>query len=319
MKRVFSGVVLFFMVVSQILAIDPVRFEVLIRIPNGSGSGQLQYSSFEGMGPNPSTPRGFLELNGVFYVADYWAGRLMHFTIPGPVWGTLEEGVSVGEQLLTNGKMLLMLETGGNFRLYGLDNYDVLSLGNFRTGYFTTDYSTYYRSMIFAGDLILSQFPDSGGRPQYHSFYTGKNFAGRFEYRNPDQTIRFLKEDYDGTEEFTVDEDGYIFWNGRLVAPYGDSFSLYHWNTRSPAEIWQKRADQGSFIGWDADDNSYWNYSNSIVVLTSGGELVSEMLAENVAETARSQFTVTPEGTLYVLSYNRDRDEFELMKLDRFW
>jgi hypothetical protein len=103
------------------------------------------------------------------------------------------------------------------------------------------------------------------------------------------------------------------------VAPYGDSFSSYHWGSKNPPEIWQKRADQGRFVGWDQYNNSYWSLGNSVVVISNAGEKVAEFIGENLNGWELSQFTVTPEGTLYCLSYNADRDEFELMKLDRFW
>ncbi|WP_238565789.1 hypothetical protein, partial [Spirochaeta lutea] len=68
---------------------------------------------------------------------------------------------------------------------------------------------------------------------------------------NPEETIRFLKEDYQGTEKFTVDDEGYIFWDGKLVAPYGDSYYRYFYETKDNNPTLWNAMQQRGFIGWD--------------------------------------------------------------------
>lgn len=235
--RKYLYLVLLFGLFSQAFALDPVEFEVIQRFPNGDGRGEFEnfIVTTGGTGSEPSWPYGLTVSEELFYVDDYRNNRIVEFALNLDSWEEIPVFPS-GQSLLKNDELMLTVDAESSFSIVNYREKQNVSSGRFVSnsqisGYMVSRSGFNYRAMVLAGDLLFAQVTGSDSGPQYHSFYIDENFSGRFEYRNPDQTIRFLKEDYEGTEEFTVDEDGYIFWNRRLVAPYGDSYARYHWNT----------------------------------------------------------------------------------------
>ncbi|KGE73309.1 hypothetical protein [Spirochaeta lutea] len=313
-KKACVGFILFMILAHMVFALDPVKFEEISRFPNGSGEGEFRFHEFEGMGSNPSSPVGLVYVDEGFYITDNVNQRVVWIKDDG-AWHVILTGID-REKLIATPEYLFFFGYPGRYQVYELKAGHLLSDDTFLNRF---EDASFYNRAIIAGDMLVIQPYGGGSEPRYFGFHITEDFDGTISMMNPEETIRFLKEDYEGTEEFTVDEDGYIFWNRRLVAPYGYSYARYHWNTTRPTTEWQATILFSQFIGWDQNGNTYWNDHRRISVLSPGGESVAFFEATNLAESARSQFTVTPEGTLYVLSYNRDHDEFELMKLERFW
>jgi len=210
--------------------------------------------------------------------------------------------------------LLFDFASSGEYRIYDLEKKQVFAKNRLSTGD-----SSYFVRTIIAGDMLLVNIASSQANPEYYGFYIADNFEGKITMMNPDETIKFLTEEYRGTEKFTV-QDGYIFWNGRLVAPYGPIYFQYYYGSRENNLTLWNAMQQRRFIGWDNMGNSYWdNAGRRVNVFTPSGKLIADFYGENVNPYEKSQFAVAPDGSLYCLSYNMDQDKFELMKLERFW
>jgi SH3 domain-containing protein len=319
MKRLYVGFLLTLVTIGSTFAIDTVQFEVLQRFPNGEGDGEFRHHEAPGGGGNPTGPTGLDYENGTLYITDNLNNRIVQINDDG-TWHLVQGDIRFpGEQLLATDRYLFDFGFGGSFQVFDLELKQLLSNGQMRAGFPEV---SYYRRTLIAGDMILVEPAGSGGsEPRYFGFYIPDDFDGEMSEKmmGPDRTIEFLTEEYQGTERFVVDANGYVFWNGKLVAPYGKSFSQYYWDTDRPSEEWRQRVSQGNFIGWDNADNSYWSYGTSIVAVDSEGALAVELLGDNINWYGHSRFSVAPDGTLYCLSHNSDSDEFELMKLDPWW
>ncbi|WP_162180207.1 hypothetical protein, partial [Spirochaeta lutea] len=229
--------------VIQIFAIDPVQFEIIQRFPNGTGPGEFRYHSFEGMGANPSSPEILAYEDGEFFIGDNVNNRMVKIG-RNREWNILYTGWIPEVNLIPAGKFLVGLNLGSVYDVYDRETRRLLHTGEVNLGN-----AEFFFFSIIAGDMLFVQPHSGGSEPQYYGFFIPEDFDGKITMMDPERTIDFLKNDYDGTEEFTVDEEGYIFWDGKLVAPYGPTYYRYYYKTRDNNPTLWNAMQQRGFIG----------------------------------------------------------------------
>ena len=315
-KMTLFCIAIWFIASATVMAIEPVEFEVMYQYEMNMENNSFGYNP---NGYEAVAPSGLLAYNDSFYVWDSVEWQLVRIHPDGSL-ETVAENSRIHGWIYTNGKYLFTAAGDTRIGVNDLDSgQNIVPSFMLSDDYPVSNQEISPVRLAAIDNLIFSNSRSRSNQPQYHSFEIVDDFESPMVYRTPEETVEYIQNEYDGEEDLRFDDDGYLFWGGRLVAPDGDSFGIYHWGSVNVPEVWRQRAMQGQFVGWDSDDNSYWSMGSAVVVVSSQGELVAEFFGENVNRSTKSQFTMTEDGTLYVLSYNGEGEQFELMKLERFW
>ncbi len=313
MKHAVTFLILFLCINNFIYSIESVEFEVVRTF--SIGADEEQFGITTGIaGIHSPVPAGLVYISdGQFYANDNSNNR-----------GVLIDTEQTWEEVYQGGAEAFAVSIIGPYLyIFHHSAYDILLLEDFSlmgTGRPRLGISgPYYKSIVALNDMVMVN-DQKNREPVYYGAYIGdEDFTGEFQFMPPEETQEFIENEYEGDEDLRFDADGYLFWGDRLVAPYGRGFVQYHWNENSTDIMWRRRIQYGQLLGWDTEQNSYWADFHAIVVVSPAGELVTEFYGENIDPYQKSQFTMSEDGTLYVLSLNNELEQFELMKLERFW
>ncbi|WP_037547312.1 hypothetical protein, partial [Spirochaeta lutea] len=187
MRTIYTCAALLLFAVFQIYALDPIQFEVISRFPNGRGEGEFRFHEFEGMGSNPSSPKGLSFVDGVFYITDNVNQRVIRLEENGNHWGVLLNNLDPGFNLIRQGRFLFDFASSGFYNVY---NHDQQSL-TVKNSRLSTGDASYYMKTVIAGDMILvNTSPERGTEtPRYFGFHITEDFDGTISMMNPEETI----------------------------------------------------------------------------------------------------------------------------------
>ena len=231
-KLYAAGSVFILIYAFNLTAIEPVQFSVMSTIEAGTPPDGLGYLSKDGMGNNPEMPRAF-SINpwgmNAFFVYDFWSAQLVEIHSDGQMSVIENDHMSAATHFAYSSSNSLLLSQNGNYAVYSSHVEKVIH-GNI-VDEFPVNQNVYYTNKIVMIDkMIFINDRTRSNQLQYHSFEIVDDFESPMVYRTPEETIEYIQNEYDGDEDLRFDDDGYLFWGDRLVAPHGRAFVKYHWD-----------------------------------------------------------------------------------------
>jgi hypothetical protein len=296
--------------VNAIYGYESVYFNQLFQFTNGQEVNQFRNLEPK-IGDVNHDPKNIIVAPSGYYISDDANQRLIHVSREGE-WSIVFEGSTFGRSVQLYKNFLIV---------FGRADYEVIDIVGKQLSasdhYNLSIGSGGPNRIVIIGDMLLIQ--QTSRSPEYLSFHFTDDFDGEISLMNPAQTISYLRNDYDGTEDFTVDERGYILWNGRVVSPEGRNFYRFFYQSPEDDPFLHNAMGQLTFIGWDPDGNSVWQLFRRIFILSNSGKLIADFIGENVNPTIKTRYAISENGTVYCLSFNAENDEFELLSLEPFW